>query len=146
MKLGIAVLVVACLVSLSVMAAEHTPADIRGTWVGLTNSAVYGSGQHHPGGKESEVRFRRIEVTFTIDKQEGRNFAGTLSSPAHSEPVVGAFASDLKSGVMADPDGSYTFKLKRKDRMDVCYTGSGGDNNTAKVAACYEVRKKGAKP
>ncbi len=146
MKRVTAVLAALCLTSLSALAAESTPADIRGTWAGLTHSAVYGTGQHHPEGKASDVRFRRIEITLAIDRQEGRNFAGKLSSPAHTEPVVGAFASDLNSGVMADLDGSYTFKLAGKNHMEVCYTGSGGNAGSAKVAACYDLKRKSSTP
>jgi hypothetical protein len=145
MKLSVAVLALLFYASVPVLAAERAPLDVRGTWVGVSISSVYGTGQHHPGGKDSEVRFRRIEMSYSIDKQEGRNFAAMKSSAARSEPVVGCFASDLKGGVMADLDGHHTFKLLGKDRMEICYTGNFGSDTVTKIASCYEVQRKDAK-
>lgn len=53
-----------------------------GDWFGTGNSAVFGTGKHHPApkGKEREVRFTHPDMTFKVDRQEGRNFSGTVSS------------------------------------------------------------------
>ena len=121
-------------------AAKAAP-DMLGSWVGTSHSAVIGAGQHHPEGREDDIRFRRVEFTLTVDRQEGRNFSGTISTANHKEPAVGAFAADLKSGVLADMDGQMSFRLVGKNRMDMCYTHT-GVANTSKVAACNELVRK----
>jgi hypothetical protein len=121
--------------------AAKTAPDVLGNWVGLSNSAVIGAGQHHPDGSDGEIRFRRVEFTLTIDRQEGRNFSGMFLTASHKEPVVGAFAGDFKTGVMADLDGQMSFRLVGKNRMDMCYTHT-GVNNTSRVAACNEFVRK----
>ena len=124
----------------AVHAAKPAP-DVLGSWTGLSNSAVIGTGQHHPEGNENEIRFRRVEFTLTIDRQEGRIFSGMLITASHKEPVVGAFAADLKSGVLADMDGQMSFRMVGKNRMDMCYTHT-GVTNTSRVAACNELMRK----
>ena len=120
-------------------AAKGAP-DVLGSWVGGSHSAIIGGGQHHPDGGENEIRFRRVEFTLKIDRQEGRNFSGLFSTASHQEAVVGAFAADLKSGVLADMDGQMSFRLVGKNRMDMCYTQTGA--NVPKVAACNELLRK----
>lgn len=124
----------------AVHAAKAAP-DVLGSWVGVSHSAVIGGGQHHPDGGEGEIRFRRIEFTLTIDRQEGRNFSGTFSTASHREAVVGAFAADLRTGVMADLDGQMSFRLVGKKRMEMCYTHTGA-NYPSKVAACNEMTRR----
>ena len=128
------------LVPFAVNAAKVAP-DVVGNWVGVSNSAVIGAGQHHPDGSDGEVRFRRIEFTLKIDRQEGRNFSGTFSTGSYQEAVVGAFAADFKTGVMADLDGQMSFHLVGKNRMDMCYTHTGA-SSPSKVAACNELKRR----
>lgn len=115
--------------------------DMRGTWVGMSHSAVIGAGQHHPDGKENDIRFRQVEFTLNIDRQEGRNFSGAFGSTSHKEAVVGAMAADLKSGVMVDMDGQMSYRLVGKNRIELCYTQT-GINVTNRVAACNELVRK----
>jgi hypothetical protein len=119
-------------------AAKDAPV-ILGSWVGLSHSAVMGGGQHHPDGKADEIRFRRVEFTLTLDRQEGRNFSGSFTTANHKEAVVGAIAADLKSGVMTDMDGQMAFRLVGKNRMDLCYTHT---SSSSRVAACNELVRK----
>lgn len=121
-------------------AAKSAP-DVLGNWVGTSHSAVIGAGQHHPDGSDGEIRFRRVEFTLKIDRQQGRNFSGLFSTASHQEAVVGAFAADFKSGVMADLDGQMSFRLVGKNRMAMCYTHTGA-NSPTKVAACNELLRK----
>ena len=128
------------LLPFAVHAAKAVP-DLLGSWVGASNSAVIGGGQHHPEGGDGEIRFRRVEFTLTIDRQEGRNFSGTFASGSYREAVVGALAADLTTGVMADLDGQMSFRLVGKKRMEMCYTHSGA-NYPTKVAACNELKRR----
>src|ERR687883_421169 len=63
--------------------AQGSIPDLRGTWKGESESVVFGAGNHphHGSGqRESETRFTSQTFTMTIDKQDGRRFAGTFSS------------------------------------------------------------------
>ena len=126
---------------LAALAQTATAPDLLGTWVGVSNSAVISGGNHHPGGTENSVRFRHVEFKLVIDKQEGRNFAGKSSSSEYTEPFVGAMRADVKSGVMADTDGTYTFTLVGNGRMELCYAQP-RTNGASIVAACLEYEKK----
>src|SRR6266705_2160603 len=83
------------IVTLAALAA--TPAiaqtsfpDLRGTWKGESESIIADSGNpHHPGPPQSEPRLTSVPFTLTIDKQEGRRFSGSFSSPRSTESVIG---------------------------------------------------------
>ena len=126
---------------LAALAQTATPPELLGTWVGVSNSAVIGGGNHHPGGTEDSVRFRHVELKLVIDKQEGRNFSGRTISPDYTEPFVGALRPDLKRGVMADKDGARDFNLVGNNRMELCYVQP-RTNGSSIVAACTEFDRK----
>ena len=128
--------------------AQSTP-NMLGTWTGMSNSAVSGAGHFHPteAGKEKAVRFRSVEYVMVIDKEEGRNFVGSISATKnkHStdvkrkEVLMGAYAKDMKSGVMVNETGSFTFKLIDPKNLEICYIQVSA---SPKVASCFELTKK----
>jgi len=132
----------------SISVCAQASSNMLGTWMGMSNSAVSGSGLFHPteAGKEKAVRFRSVEYVMVIDKEEGRNFVGSISATnkKHStdtkrkEVVLGAYAKDMKSGVMVNETGSFTFKLVDPKNIEICYT-----QVSAKpmVASCFELMK-----
>ena len=132
----------------STLAVAQTQSNMLGTWKGISNSAVMGSGLFHPteAGKEKLVRFRNVEYVLVIDKEEGRNFVGSIGATnskhptdvKHKEVVVGAYAKDMKSGVMANETGSFTFKLADTKNLELCYTQV---SSKPKVASCFELVK-----
>jgi hypothetical protein len=132
----------------STLAVAQTQSNMLGTWKGVSNSAVMGSGHFHPteAGKEKAVRFRNVEYVMVIDKEEGRNFVGFIGATNSKHPtdiqrkevVVGAYAKDMKSGVMANETGSFTFKLADAKNLEVCYTQA---SSKPKVASCFELVK-----
>ena len=132
----------------STLAMAQTTSNMLGTWKGVSNSAVMGSGLFHPteAGKEKAVRFRNVEYVMVIDREEGRNFVGSIGATnakhptdvKHKEAVVGAFAKDMKSGVMINETGSFTFKLADAKNLEVCYTQV---SSKPKVASCFEMAK-----
>lgn len=118
--------------------------SILGTWKGTSNSAVIGSGLHHPNSdhEKAEVKFKKNDYVITIDKVEGRNFSGTVSSKNYNELIAGAFKKDFKSGVMVNENGSASFELPSSNLMEICFTQA-----TPKfiaipnVASCFELTK-----
>ena len=87
--------------------AQGSIPDLRGTRKGESESVVFGAGahpHHGSGQRESETRFTSQTFTMTIDKQDGRRFAGTFSSQRSTETVIGVVS---RSGTifMVDDDG-----------------------------------------
>jgi hypothetical protein len=127
--------------------AQPAP-NLMGTWRGMSNSAVSGSGLFHPSeaDKERAVRFRSVEYVMVIDKIEGRNFVGSIgaTNKKHStdidrkEVVLGAYAKDMKSGVMVNETGSFTFQLLDAKNLEICYTQVSAKPH---VASCFELTK-----
>jgi hypothetical protein len=131
------------------LAFAQSPPKLLGTWTGISNSAVFGAGNFHPteAGKEKTVRFRSVEFVMVIDKEEGRNFVGSIGATnnKHStdvkrkEMLMGAYAKDMKSGVMVNETGSFTFELINPKNLEICYTQVIA---SPKLASCMELTKK----
>jgi len=134
------------------VAFAQTGPNMVGTWKGVSNAAVSGSGLFHPTekNKEAAIRFRHVEYQLFIDKQEGRNFAGYIDATdkghptdvKHKEVILGAFAKDMKSGVAVNESGRFTFLLTDPKTMEICYTQVGAHSTaTPLVASCFELTK-----
>ena len=84
---------------------------------------------------------------MVIDKEEGRNFVGSIGATnkknstdvKRKEVLMGAYAKDMKSGVMVNETGSFTFKLMDPKNLEICYTQV---TASPKVASCFELTKK----
>jgi hypothetical protein len=123
----------------SIVCAQPIP-DLRGTWTGIGNATVLGAGQHHPGDEPIKlVRFHHVSFQYIIEQQEGPNFSGKVVSPNFEELLAGAISQDGKSGVMADIDGSYIFKILGKNKMEACYTHT---KPASIVASCNVIERK----
>jgi hypothetical protein len=97
-------------------AAQTSFPDLHGTWRGDSESIISDSGNpHHPGPSQSEPRLTSVPFTLTIDKQDGRRFSGTFSSPRDAESVIGVItrASNL---LFVDTDGYASGTLLGPDR------------------------------
>ena len=118
------------------------PLNMIGTWVGVANVAVLGVNPHHNTTNTQEIRFTRTEFTFIIDKQQGQNFSGyRFSKNGGHDNFVGAFRSDMKSGVMTDSDGHRSFQMVGDNLMDSCYTHTITSNGKSTVAECNELKR-----
>lgn len=122
-------------------AAQGGFPNLVGTWKGESESIVLpGGNTHHPGkAKESAKGPRMSSVPFTlvIDKQEGRRFSGTFSSPKHSETVI-AVISRNGDIYLVDDDGYTIGNLISPTRLELCYMKQ---SRTGRVASCTEMTK-----
>lgn len=117
--------------------AQASPEDIVGTWKGVSNvTVVGGESDHFATEHDSGASFIKADFTLIIEKAEGQNFAGTVQSINHEEPLVGAFRANMKTGVMADYDGTYDFEMLGPDRMETCYVHPISFTDKHTVAAC----------
>jgi hypothetical protein len=128
--------------------SAQAPTNMLGTWTGVSNSAVSGSGLFHPteAGKEKAVRFRNVEYVLVVEKEEGRNFTGYIGATSgkdssdvqHKEVVLGAYAKEMRNGVMVNESGSFTFRLADPKTLELCYTQV---SSKPMVASCFEMVK-----
>jgi hypothetical protein len=119
-------------------AAQTAIPDLRGTWKGESESIVLGGGNpHHTGTQTNEPQLRSVPFTLTIDKQEGRRFSGTFSSPRSTEKVIAVVS---RGGVifMADDEGYTNGTLLAPNRMELCYLHV---SSISRIASCAELSK-----
>jgi hypothetical protein len=120
-------------------AAAQTPfPDLRGTWVGSSESIIAGQGTNHHPGASKGPRLNSVEFTLKVDKQDGRRVSGTIASARASEPIIGVLS---RSGAIhfVDTDGFMHAALLAPDRLELCYLHNAGG---ARVASCTEMTKK----
>ncbi len=119
-------------------AAETAIPDLRGTWKGESESLVLGGGNpHHPSTQANEPQLRSVPFTLTVDKQDGRRFSGTFSSPRSSEKVI-AVISRNGTIFMADDEGYTNGTLLAPNRMELCYLHV---SSVSRIASCAELTK-----
>jgi hypothetical protein len=118
--------------------AQSTP-NLIGTWIATSNSAVMGNSAHHnhPNKKDKEIYFNKVLLNLVIDRQEGLNFSGSLSSNKHKEVIIGAIMPDFQGGVMTDEDGTHAFKIIDATTIQNCYV----QISKPKVASCWIAKK-----
>jgi hypothetical protein len=119
-------------------AAQSTVPDLRGTWKGNSESIVLGGGNpHHTAVQASEPEFRSVPFTLTIDKQDGRRFSGTFSSPRSNEKVIAVISRD-GAIFLADDEGYTRGTMLAPNRMELCYLHV---SSAARIASCTELNK-----
>jgi hypothetical protein len=119
-------------------AAETAIPDLRGTWKGESESLVLGGGNpHHPSTQANEPQLRSVPFTLTIDKQDGRRFSGTFSSPRSSEKVI-AVISRNGTIFLADDEGYTNGTILAPNRMELCYLHV---SSVSRIASCAELTK-----
>ena len=126
-------------------AAGNVP-DIKGVWVGKTDTIVVGSGGHFPSNKGTFEKPGLFEsdIRVNITGQEGRRFWGvkTLSGNGEKtdEPFIGElYGSDNRRVLIADTDGYINGEI-RGNVFSYCYAHAGGPTKTSLVA-CSEVKR-----
>ncbi len=119
-------------------AAQTSFPDLHGTWRGDSESVISDSGNpHHPGPSQSEPRLTSVPFTLTIDKQDGRRFSGTFSSPRDAESVIGVItrAGNL---LFVDTDGYASGTLLGPDRLEARFLQIA---TYGRVASCTELTR-----
>ena len=140
------VLAAALLLGVSVAHAQNAVPDIKGTWLFKGKAVIFGSNPHHPEAAVNAATPRVLDAdfTFVITGQDGRLAWGynfSTVSAAH-EPMAWAIASDGKTIVGSDTDGSYRLTVVSADRLELCYTHSGVSPSKSIVATCEMMDRK----
>ena len=120
------------------VASQTAIPDVRGTWKGESESLVLGGGNpHHPAAQANEPELRSVPFTLTVDKQDGRRFSGTFSSPRTNEKIIGV-VSRSNTIIVVDDDGYTVGTVLAPNRMELCYLHV---SSAARVASCAELTK-----
>jgi len=118
--------------------AQATFPDVRGTWVGQSESIVSGAANpHHTGSPEEAPRLSSVTFTLKIDMQDGRRFSGTFSSPRSTESIIGVLS---RTGTLyyVDSDGYAYGTLLEPDLLESCYLQL---SPQGRVASCTDLRR-----
>lgn len=122
----------ACALALALSITACKPAaqgdtllDLKGRWVGTSESIVRGNALHHSAQGASEPLRDNVEFTFAITGQDGRRFWGTVSSKGGQEPLIGVIALDGKTIVAGDTDGTLQGNIIDPDTIDLVYHHTG---------------------
>ena len=120
-------------------AMAQTPfPDLRGTWKGESESIITETGNpHHAGQPSGEPKLSSVPFTMTIDKQDGRRFSGTFSSPRSNETVIGVITRGGNL-LFIDTDGYASGTLLGPDRLEACYLQIAA---YGRVASCTEMTR-----
>jgi hypothetical protein len=112
--------------------------DLRGTWKGESESIILGGGNpHHAAPSSNTPRLNSVAFTMTIDKQDGRRFSGTFSSPRGTEAII-AIVSRSGNIYMVDDDGYNVGTMLAPNRMELCYLSQAA---ASRIASCTELTK-----
>ena len=114
--------IIAALLAPATLASAQTDVpNLKGTWTSTTEVALRSKASEHidPTG---ETTFTTIPFTITIERQDGRRFAGSWTSARASDPLIGIIRSDGKRLHMVDNDGTLAGELVGADEIEVCRT------------------------
>src|SRR5919201_434623 len=119
-------------------AAQSAIPDLRGTWKGESESIILGPGNpHHDATPSAEPRLNSVAFTAIIDKQDGRRFSGTFSSPRGNDKFI-AVISRNNTILLVDDDGYTVGTILAPNRMEWCYMHL---SQNTRVASCTELTK-----
>jgi len=132
------IVVLATLTAAPAAAQQGAIPDLRGTWKGQSVSIILGTGNpHHAAPPSTEPRLNSVAFTATIDKQDGRRFSGTFSSPRANDKFV-AVISRNNTILLVDDDGYTVGTILAPNRMEWCYMHQ---SQATRLASCTELTK-----
>ena len=115
------------LVLASAATAAQTPAllNLKGHWIGTSESIVRGKAMHLSAPKAAKPMVDNVEFDFAITGQDGRRFWGTVTSKTGREPIIGVIALDGTTIVASDSDGTLQGTIVDSDTIDLVYVHHG---------------------
>jgi hypothetical protein len=137
------IVLLATLTAAPAAAQQGAIPDLRGTWKGTSESIILGAGNpHHAAPPSTEPRLNSVAFTVTIDKQDGRLFSGTFSSPRGSEKFVAAISRN-NTILLVDDDGYTVGTILAPSRMEWCYMHR---SQTTSMVSCTKLTKSRLEP
>jgi hypothetical protein len=107
------------------VAQGAAPLDLKGRWVGTSESIVRGRALHHAPARGSRPLLDNVLFTYAITGQVGRRFWGTVSGRGDQEPLTGVIAYDDKTIIWQDSDGLVQGTIIDRNTLDLVYSHTG---------------------
>ncbi len=140
--------------AMTISVASAQAPDMKGDWVGKTNTIVAGvGGPHWPDSKGTWAKplLAQRDITLRIVGQDDRRFwgesviAGDAASggAVTSEPFIGTLSKGGDRVMMTDTDGYFLGDLSGTT-LSYCYLQAGARqvNDKPAVATCNDVTKR----
>lgn len=105
--------------------AQVAAPDLKGTWVGTSESIVTGKAEHHAASAGKAPLLDNVQFTFAITGQDGHRFWGTISSAKGTEALTGVVGLDGRTVVARDDDGQIEGTLVDANTIQLIYTHGG---------------------
>lgn len=125
------------------LAADPVP-DMKGRWVGKTNSIIGGHGAHWPSSKGTLASpvLAEKDLVLEVKGQQDRRFWGVTTISGDNEKTEEGFigvlhGKDNKQLVTADTDG-YQWGEIDGDTMRFCYAQA---SQPVTVVSCTEIKR-----
>lgn len=115
---------ITCVIAASCLAgAAQAQPNLVGTWKLSGTVAATGQSLHpHHSVEGNQVRFVPVELTATIEAQEGTAFYGTMRGPRGSvERIVGSISPSGQGVVVNNRGGRYTFTVINGETLESVY-------------------------
>jgi hypothetical protein len=113
--------IMALIAPATIVLAQTDVPDLKGVWIGAIETVRRGEVFEHDD-PALETTFGTNQFALTIERQDGRRFAGTWATVRATDPLIGMFRLDGKRLHMVDNDGTFTGELLGPDEMEVCRT------------------------
>lgn len=144
--IAVSVLILSC-TACGKMAASHDNAaaatdsalpDLKGHWVGTSESIVRGAPPHHAAQTGNAPLLDNVRFDFNFVGQDGRRFWGTVAGKGSEEAIQGVIAYDGKTIVAQDSDGLLQGKIVDADTIEAIYSHT---NPTSTVVAANRLKR-----
>ncbi len=111
--------------------AQAAIPDLKGNWVGTSESIVTGMALHHGAQTGKDPLLDNVQFTFAITGQDGHRFWGNVKSAQGEERLTGVIARDGKTILAQDNDGVIHGTLVDADSIDLIYNHGGSSTVVA---------------
>lgn len=108
-----------------VVATETAIPDMKGKWVGTSESIVTGMSKHHEPQSGDDPLLDNVDFTYVVEGQDGHRFWGTLTSPNFEEDMAGVVSKDGKTIVARSSEGEVRGTFVDPDTIDLTYSAGG---------------------
>jgi hypothetical protein len=120
------------------VSADSALTDLKGHWIGTSESIVRGSPMHHAAQSGDTPLLDNVQFDYNFVGQDGRRFWGTVTGKGTAEPIMGVIAYDGKTIVAQDSDGMLQGKIVDADTIEAVYSHT---NAKSTVVAANRIKR-----
>jgi hypothetical protein len=120
------------------VSADSALTDLKGHWIGTSESIVRGAPMHHAAQTGDQPLLDNVQFDYNIVGQDGRRFWGTVTGKGSAEPILGVIAYDGKTIVAQDSDGLLQGRIVDADTIEAVYSHT---NPNSTVVATNRIKR-----